>query len=89
MDCGYGAYVDLMKRYPLVTQAFLQLKPGYQKVLLNICSRIHSICAQACPLDDMHPYLHSQVLHPILKEEVVRLACIDAECAIWDFAGHC
>lgn len=32
MECGYGAYVDLMKRYPLVTDAFLQLKPGYQKV---------------------------------------------------------
>ena len=35
MDCGYGAYVDLMKRYPHVTDAFLQLKPGYQKVRSN------------------------------------------------------
>ena len=35
MDCGYGAYVDLMKRYPLVTDAFLQLKPGYQKACLR------------------------------------------------------
>ena len=32
MECGQDAYVDLMKRYPLVTDAFLQLKPGYQKV---------------------------------------------------------
>ena len=34
MECGQDAYVDLMKRYPLVTDAFLQLKPGYQKVRL-------------------------------------------------------
>jgi hypothetical protein len=33
--------------------------------------------------------LHSQDLHPILKKEVVRPACTDAECAIWGFAGHC
>lgn len=89
MDCGYGAYVDLMKRYPLVTQAFLQLKPGYQKVLMKFCSKTQSICAQACPLHDMYPSLHFQVLHPILRDEVVRLACTDAECAIWSFAGHC
>ena len=35
MNCGYGAYVDLMKRYPLVTDAFLQLKPGYRKACLR------------------------------------------------------
>lgn len=33
MECGQDAYVDLMKRYPMVTDAFLRLKPGYQKVL--------------------------------------------------------
>ena len=32
MECGQDAYVDLMKRYPMVTDAFLRLKPGYQKV---------------------------------------------------------
>ncbi len=33
MECGQDAYVDLMKRYPMVTDAFLRLKPGYQKVI--------------------------------------------------------
>ena len=41
MDCGYGAYVDLMRRYPLVTDAFLQLKPGYQKACLNPSIILH------------------------------------------------
>ncbi len=35
MSCGYGPYVDLMKQYPLVTDAFLKLKPMYQPVLLS------------------------------------------------------
>ena len=51
MDCGYGAYVDLMKRYPLVTDAFLQLKPGYQKACLRpllLCIVCHSIPLVFC-----------------------------------------
>ena len=47
MDCGYGAYVDLMKRYPLVTDAFLQLKPGYQKACLR--PSLLCIAGFACP----------------------------------------
>lgn len=35
MECGQDAYVDLMKRYPMVTDAFLRLKTGYQKVRLT------------------------------------------------------
>ena len=33
MSCGYGPYVDLMRRYSLVTDAFLRLDKPYQKVL--------------------------------------------------------
>jgi hypothetical protein len=33
MDCGYGPYVDLMKQYPLVTDVFLKLDAGSQKVM--------------------------------------------------------
>ena len=47
MDCGYGAYVDLMKRYPLVTDAFLQLKPGYQKACLT--PSLLRIAEDGCP----------------------------------------
>ena len=36
MECGQDAYVDLMKRYPMVTDAFLRLKPGYQKVWYSL-----------------------------------------------------
>ena len=32
MSCGYGPYVALMQKYPLVTDAFLRLAPSYQKV---------------------------------------------------------
>ena len=45
MSCGYGPYVDLMKRYPLVTDAFLRLKEPYQKVPIML----------AC----MHAYISS------------------------------
>ena len=41
MECGQDAYVDLMKRYPLVTDAFLQLKSGYQKVCYRLSSEHH------------------------------------------------
>ena len=36
MECGQDAYVDLMKRYFMVTDAFLRLKPGYQKVWYSL-----------------------------------------------------
>ncbi len=36
MSCGYGPYVDLMQQYPLVTDAFLRIKPMYQKVTSTI-----------------------------------------------------
>ena len=32
MSCGYGPYVALMQKYPLVSDAFLRLAPSYQKV---------------------------------------------------------
>ncbi|CAL8468888.1 g8429 [Coccomyxa elongata] len=40
MSCGYGPYVDLMQQYPLVTDAFLRIKPMYQKVIADITRRM-------------------------------------------------
>ncbi|KAK9915479.1 hypothetical protein WJX75_009807 [Coccomyxa subellipsoidea] len=40
MSCGYGPYVDLMQQYPLVTDAFLRLKPMYQTVIADITRRM-------------------------------------------------
>ena len=64
MDCGYGAYVDLMKRYPLVTDAFLQLKPGYQKAWLtpSLLCIAHVAChnSPAPPLCSLSAHQHSK-----------------------------
>lgn len=32
MECGQGAYIDLMKQYPRVVAVFLGLEERYQKV---------------------------------------------------------
>ena len=33
MECGQGAYIDLMKQYPRVVAVFLSLEERYQKVM--------------------------------------------------------
>jgi hypothetical protein len=42
MSCGAGAYVDLMQRYPLVTDAFLRLDKSYQKVRSTAMHAMHA-----------------------------------------------
>jgi hypothetical protein len=54
MSCGYGPYVDLMQQYPLVTDAFLCLKPMYQQVPPpQTCTR-HSRTAPSIVADAEH-----------------------------------
>lgn len=40
MECGAGAYIDLMKQYPLVTKVFQGLDYEYQRVIEDICKRM-------------------------------------------------
>ena len=40
VDCGYGPYVDLMKRYPDVASVFNGLEPGYAAVIADITQRM-------------------------------------------------
>ena len=40
MNCGYGAYIDLMKQYPLVSEVFMGLDHEYQRVIADICKRM-------------------------------------------------
>ena len=37
MECGQGAYIDLMKQYPRVVAASLGLEERYQKVRRTDC----------------------------------------------------
>jgi len=40
MECGDGAYIDLIKQYPLVTKVFQGLDHEYQRVIEDICKRM-------------------------------------------------
>eukprot|EP00899_Mesostigma_viride_P007233 jgi/Mesvir1/16510/Mv10063-RA.1 len=40
MECGTGAYKDLMEKFPLVVQCFKQLNERYQKVIADITRRM-------------------------------------------------
>jgi hypothetical protein len=40
MECGQGAYIDLMKQYPRVVAVFLGLEERYQKVRHTACGRV-------------------------------------------------
>lgn len=40
MECGSGAYIDLMKQYPLVTAVFQGLDHEYQRVIEDICKKM-------------------------------------------------
>ena len=40
LACGYGPYVDLMKRYPEVAAVFNGLEPGYAAVIADITRRM-------------------------------------------------
>jgi len=49
MDCGAGEYTRLMKEYPLVVDAFLGLKPEYQKVIADITKRMGAGMSEFIP----------------------------------------
>uniref|UniRef100_A0A7S0N0L4 Squalene synthase n=1 Tax=Pyramimonas obovata TaxID=1411642 RepID=A0A7S0N0L4_9CHLO len=49
MDVGTGEYNRLMKEYPLVVDAFIQLKPEYQDVIAEITRRMGAGMAEFIP----------------------------------------
>lgn len=50
MECGYGAYVDLMKQYPRVVAVFLGLEKQYQKVSMEHSGGLSAITTTAASL---------------------------------------
>lgn len=52
-DCGEGEYKRLMKNYPLVVDAFLNLKPVYQEVIIDITKRMGEGMAEFIPKEVM------------------------------------
>lgn len=63
MSCGYGHYIALMEKYPLVTDVFLSLDYEFQRVIEDICKRMGNGMADFIPKEvktvkDYNLYCH-------------------------------
>mmetsp|Transcript_25712 Transcript_25712/g.43085 ORF Transcript_25712/g.43085 Transcript_25712/m.43085 type:complete len:469 (-) Transcript_25712:309-1715(-) len=63
MECGTGEYKRLMKEYPLVVDAFLQLKPEYQKVIEQITKEMGEGMAEFIPKEVVTTEEYNQYCH--------------------------
>lgn len=53
MDCGYGHYVRLMRRFDIVVDVFLSLDPGFQQVIADITRRMGEGMAEFIRADEV------------------------------------
>lgn len=97
MECGQGAYIDLMKQYPRVVAVFLGLEERYQKVMrfqrLGISAdsgcwrmaghlRARLRCLSATKVDGLIP-APSHIAFRVSGGNLTRLRRLSAKLCVW------